>query len=87
MKPRYRSYDAAPLLAHLRVASLERGRSDYLGAELGRADVLSMARVAGVAPETVHRWRRGGRVGWRVADRCAIALELHPLLLWPDFDR
>lgn len=82
-----RSFDAAPLLAHLAPLSLVAGRSEFsmFASEVGRPEVLAMAAIAGVSPRTVHRWRRGGRVGLRVADRVAITLNLHPVLLWPHF--
>lgn len=42
------------------------------------------SRVLGVSRSTIHRWRRGG-LTCRTADRVAIALNLHPAILWPDW--
>jgi lambda repressor-like predicted transcriptional regulator len=74
--------DPAPLLAHLAVRSLaELDKATCSGV----AEMRAMATVAGVSRRTLYRWRSGARVSERHADRCAVALGLHPLLIWPDF--
>lgn len=42
------------------------------------------AERLGVHRAVVHRWRRRGMT-IRDADRVAIALGTHPMLIWPDF--
>lgn len=37
-----------------------------------------------VSRGTIHRWRREG-VPCRAADRAAITLDVHPVVLWPDY--
>jgi hypothetical protein len=41
------------------------------------------ARV-GVHPRTMDRWRRGAMIRSTTADRAAVALGLHPCLIWPE---
>jgi lambda repressor-like predicted transcriptional regulator len=78
--------DPAPLLAHLAVRSLaELDKATCSGVPAGVAEMRAMATVAGVSRRTLYRWRSGARVSERHADRCAVALGLHPLLIWPDF--
>jgi hypothetical protein len=43
------------------------------------------AVLLGTHVETVRRHRERGWITERQADRFAIALGLHPLILWPDF--
>lgn len=42
------------------------------------ADRLAVNRV------TISNWKVNGLTVWQ-ADRCAIRLGLHPVLVWPDF--
>jgi hypothetical protein len=44
-----------------------------------------MARSLGFNRETVGRWRRGGYLRLDSAERCADALGVHPLEIWPDY--
>lgn len=43
-----------------------------------------LADRAGVTRETCHRWMRHG-LSANQADRAAIALDLHPLIVWPEW--
>lgn len=47
----------------------------------GRASTL-----LGYDRRTIGQWRNGRLLTVTAADRCAIALGLHPLDLWPDWD-
>jgi hypothetical protein len=52
-----------------------------------RFTVDSAQRVAdrcAVSRRTIHRWLAGAQTDERTADRVAIGLGTHPLLLWPD---
>lgn len=69
--PRGPSYDPGPLLVHAALAT-DFGTDEEIGATLGVSD------------RTIARWRNGGRVTERVADRAALLLGLHPCNLWPD---
>ncbi len=43
------------------------------------------AEMVGVSSRAIARWRTAGnRLDWKVADRCAVALGLHPLNIWGD---
>ena len=42
------------------------------------------AESVGTHPSVADRWRRDGVPFW-AADRAAIAMGSHPLLIWPDF--
>ena len=51
------------------------------------APVRSARQIAdylGVSTRRVYRWRREG-IRYYDADRVALALGLHPLLVWPDY--
>lgn len=78
------SVDAAPLLAELERAianrPLHHGRLD-------RTHAMVEALQHAVTRRTVIRWRHTKRIEARVADRCAIALGVHPLSLWPNLYR
>jgi hypothetical protein len=43
-----------------------------------------IARRLDVTKTTVYRWRRTNRIPLHHADRFAIRLGTHPLLIWPD---
>lgn len=47
--------------------------------------VRAQARRLGVNDRQVYRWRSTG-LSDAMADRCAIALGLHPSILWPGWD-
>lgn len=48
----------------------------------GSAEIL--AAHVGVDVGTVHQWKQR-RVGWRRADRIAVALGRHPGAIWPEW--
>lgn len=50
----------------------------------GACSAQSMCRRAGVHTRSFYQWRRVGHLPAAVADRLAIALGLHPVLLWPE---
>lgn len=47
--------------------------------------VKRLAEALHVDPKKIYRWRDAGGLRWFDADATAIAIGLHPLLLWPDF--
>lgn len=69
MKAR-RTYDPAPVL------DIATGRG---------MNHKQLAREVNVTARTVSRWSAGNPLGAAVADRVAVALNLHPVLLWPDY--
>lgn len=73
----YGAFPAQPLLAIAARLIQEDGNDDErtLGA---------MAAQIGVSVQTIHRWRSHGMT-ITAADRAAVALGLHPLLVWPEF--
>ena len=50
----------------------------------GRPDAGRAARSYRVSRRTIYRWQRYG-LSHRAADRAAIALGLHPISVWPDW--
>lgn len=44
-----------------------------------------LAEHVGVTPRTLHRWREGGGVPLRAADRAATRLGYHPVDIWADW--
>ena len=46
-------------------------------------DKVRAARL-GVGPKQLYRWRENG-LTWVAADRVAIRLGVHPVLLWPEW--
>lgn len=65
-----------PVLDHLGLKPGPRNHHDVAG----WADTL--AEIAGVHVDSVHRWRRKG-IEIETADRLACRLDTHLLLLWP----
>lgn len=51
-----------------------------LGFTIGR-----IADLIGVAPASIHRWRKEGGIPLFSADRAACRLGIHPSLIWPDW--
>lgn len=43
-----------------------------------------VAQVCGVSRTSVHRWRAEGLTAW-AADKAAIAIGLHPVIIWSDW--
>ena len=46
----------------------------------------AVAHAIGISTQTVYRWTRDG-VPLFNADRAAIRLGVHPVLIWPDFHK
>ena len=46
--------------------------------------VLELARLTDIPARTIHRWMNAG-ISDRQADRVAVALGLHPSLIWTDW--
>ena len=46
--------------------------------------VLELALVIGISARTIHRWMHAG-ISDRQADQAAIALGLHPSLIWTEW--
>jgi hypothetical protein len=44
----------------------------------------TFAMMVGSSPRTLKRWRSEGKIPWLSADQMAIALGLHPILVWGD---
>lgn len=55
----------------------------------GRSDLAVpagwIAWRVGVHKATAYRWMRAGHLSIDHADRAAIALGVHPVLIWPEF--
>lgn len=50
-----------------------------------QGDCAKIAAVVGIDRGTAHRWITAGGLSELQADRCAIALGLHPGEIWPDW--
>ena len=46
--------------------------------------ITEFARRIGSTTQAVNRWRRNGRIPWVSADEAAVAIGLHPILVWGD---
>lgn len=62
---------------------LERFPLHPLATAAGADGVGDLARAVGVSSRTIHRWARND-IPFYAADRAAIALGSHPLIVWPD---
>jgi hypothetical protein len=52
----------------------------------GKPSAADIAHLLHVQPRTVQRWRSGRTLAhWLLADRAAVALGLHPLMIWLDY--
>ncbi len=54
-------------------------------AAAGTDSPCSLAERVGINHRQVHRWRAEGGLTLFAADRVACALNVHPLLLWPEW--
>ena len=45
---------------------------------------VEFANMIGVSERALHRWRERGGIPWTTADEAAIAIGLHPMLVWGD---
>lgn len=50
----------------------------------GGRTIGDIAALLGVSKRVVSRWRHDG-IRWSLADQAAVALGLHPALVWPDW--
>jgi hypothetical protein len=71
---RFQTFDAAPLLRQAVLAVQERPVTGE-----------RVAEVLGTSLRQVRRWQAGARLQEETADRAAVALGLHPVMLWPDW--
>lgn len=58
----------------------------YEAADIIETDRDARARLAvacGVSRRTIERWHAAGSLSAASADKAAIGLRLHPLLIWP----
>jgi hypothetical protein len=44
----------------------------------------AFAQMINKPPRTVERWVKKGHIPWYAADAAAIALGLHPIMIWPN---
>ncbi len=68
------TFDATPLL---RQATLAVEEPSLTGEQL--------AVALGTSRQQVRRWQAGGRLQEETADRAAVALGLHPVMIWPEW--
>jgi len=47
-------------------------------------NTVMFAEMIGTTARNVNRWRKNGGIPWHSADKAAIALGLHPILVWGD---
>jgi hypothetical protein len=80
-----RLLDPEPALEMARRQLLDAGWHDHAGNDQFKTDAVTrIADRCSVTPRTIWRWLGGARMDERTADRVAITLGTHPLLLWPD---
>jgi hypothetical protein len=48
------------------------------------SSITELSLLLGVARQVIYRWQLDGIPYW-AADRAAIAIGLHPVIIWPDF--
>lgn len=73
------------MTTHMPLAPLERlARAKHSTCGEGDFSDNEFARMVGVSNRAVARWRAAGDViPWTTADKAAIGLGLHPIVIWP----
>lgn len=63
-----------------------RKQSGYRDYPVDRVLPSYIAKVCGVQRTVVNRWRNEGLTAW-AADRAACAVGMHPISIWPEWER
>ena len=66
-------------------ARQERVSIEVLEEFLDSPPVQIVARRLALPRSTIYRWRREGGIPYYTADRIALRLGTHPVLIWPDY--
>ena len=77
-----RRYDFAPLEAHF--CRTHRHHSDDRLSPRQGATIGQTAGILGIGRGNLYRYKREG-LPMATADRLAIRIGIHPVILWPDF--
>jgi hypothetical protein len=72
---------AAPILKVLERAAKAQG---YIGPTNDIPGLEGFVEMLGLEPRTIDRARKTGTISLVMADRLAIALKLHPIIVWPE---
>lgn len=71
------SYKKMPVEPLIRVAEM-------MGGEHSKLSQQDLADMIGISSRAITRWRKEGGIPWISADEAAVAIGLHPLLVWGD---
>lgn len=79
------AHEAHQATAHTRRPSAPRWPLSALVRLVGPMSQRDLARRAGIHERQIARWFAAGSVPDQSADRLAIALGWHPVLIWPEW--
>jgi hypothetical protein len=63
---------------------LVRAAEQVVASHGGSLRMEDVAEALSISMSSYHRYRKTGTIPWIMADKAAISLGLHPVLVWPE---